>query len=192
VNPGDVNRCLRRSRCGGRLGSMVRFQGLQRETAEMPHRAAENERGKTMRKIKCALRHVDWLTALCLGALLLTLWCPPGRTEHLGADFAWMAGIKGRGNEACCAVLDCVEATVALLEHNEMESTVMIGETVLTLPSSWVHPSRGPTGMWCFVPQPTTGGKPGAYLDIQGRTRAIPPQTPTRENTRCAFFVSIN
>ena len=98
-----------------------------------------------MRTMTGALSHADWRTALCLGALLLTLWCPPGRTEHLGADFAWMAGVKGRGNEACCAVLDCVEATVALLEHNEMESTVMVGETVLTLPSAWVHPSQGPT-----------------------------------------------
>ena len=145
-----------------------------------------------MRQIKCAPRHADWLVTLFLSALLLILWCQPGRTEHLGADFAWMAGLKGRGNEACCAVLDCVEATVALLEHGEMESTVMIGETVLTLPSPWVHPSRGPTGMWCFLPQPTTGGQPGAYVGMQGRTRAIPPQTPTRENTRCAFFVSIN
>jgi len=103
-----------------------------------------------------------------------------------------MAGVKGQGNEACCAVLDCVEATVALLEHNDMESTVMIGETVLTLPSSWVHPSQGPTGMWCFIPPATTGGQPGAYVDSQGRPRAVPPQTPTRENTRCAFFLSIN
>ena len=85
-----------------------------------------------------------------------------------------MAGMKGRGNEACCAVLDCVETTVALLEHHETESTVMIGETVFTLPSAWVHPAHGPTGMWCFIPQPTAGGQPGAYIDSQGRTRAIP------------------
>ena len=117
---------------------------------------------------------------------------PPGRTEHLSADFAWMAGVTGRGNAACCAVLDCVESTVALLEKNETESTVMIGKTVLTLPSAWVHPAQGLTGMWCFIPSPTTGGQPGAYVDSQGRTRAIPPQTPTRENTRCAFFLSIN
>jgi hypothetical protein len=145
-----------------------------------------------MKNMRDALRQADWPTALILGALLLALWCQPGRTEHLGTDFAWIAGMKGRGNEACCEVLDCVESTVALLEYNDMESTIMIGETVLTLPSSWVHPSRGPTGMWCFIPPPTTGGKPGAYVDIQGRTRAIPPQTPTRENTRCAFFLSIN
>jgi len=158
----------------------------------MPPWAAENERGKTMGKMKCALRHTDWLAVLFLGALLLTVWCQPGRTEHLGADFAWMAGLKGRDNGLCCAVLDCVETTIALLEHDEMESTVMIGETVLTLPSTWVHPSQGPAGMWCFIPQSTTGGKPGAYIDIQGRTRAVPPETPTLENTRCAFFVSIN
>jgi len=145
-----------------------------------------------MRKKKCARRPADGLTALCLSALLLTLWCQPGRTEHLGADFAWMAGVKGRGNEACCEALDCVEATVALLDYDAMESTVMIGETVLMLPSAWVHPSQGPTGMWCFIPPATTGGQPGAYVDSQGRTRAIPPQTPTRENTRCAFFLSIN
>lgn len=154
--------------------------------------AAENQRGKTMGKMKCALRHADWLAALFLGAVLLTVWCQPGHTEHLGSEFAWMAGSKGRGNESCCGVLDCVETTVALLEHNGIESTVMIGETVLTLPSPWVHLSQRPTGMWCFIPQPTTGGKPGAYIDIQGRTRAIPPETPTRENTRCVFFVSLN
>jgi len=85
-----------------------------------------------MRNMTCALRHADWLTALYLGALLLTLWYQPGRTETLGADFAWMAGVKGRGNEACCEVLDGVEATVALLEHDGTESAVMIGETVLT------------------------------------------------------------
>ena len=61
-----------------------------------------------MRKIKCAQRPAEWRTALGLGALLLTLWCPPGRTEHLGTDFTWMAGVTGRGNEVCCAVLDCV------------------------------------------------------------------------------------
>ena len=145
-----------------------------------------------MRKMKCARRHAGWLVTLFLSALLLPLWCHPGRAEHLGAEFAWMAGSKGRGNQSCCGVLDCVETTVALLEHNEVESTVMIGETVLTLPSAWVHPSQGPTGMWCFIPPATTGGQPGAYVDSQGRTRAIPPPTPTRENTRCAFFLSIN
>jgi hypothetical protein len=138
------------------------------------------------------MRPVDWLAALCLGAMLLTLWCQTGHTEHLGTAFDWMAGVKGRGNQSCCGVLDCVEITVALLEQDDMESTVMIGETVLTLPSLWVHPSRGSTGMWCFIPQAATGGKPGAYVDTQGRLRAIPPETPTRENTRCAFFVSIN
>jgi hypothetical protein len=145
-----------------------------------------------MRKTRCAKRPADWLAALCLGAVLLTLWRQTGRTEHLGTAFAWMAGVKGRDNQSCCGVLDCVEATVALLGQDGMESTVMIGETVLTLPSLWVHPSSGPTGMWCFIPQATTGGKPGAYVDRQGRSRSIPPETPTRENTRCAFFVSIN
>jgi hypothetical protein len=120
------------------------------------------------------LRHAEWLTALCLGALLLTLWCPPGHTEHLGADFAWMAGMKGRGNEACCAVLDCVEATVALLEHNEMESTVMIGETVLTLPSAWVHPAHGPTGMWCFIPQPDSYPKTPTVQALADTTGVCP------------------
>ena len=138
------------------------------------------------------MRPTAGLAALGLGAVLLTLWCQTGRTEHLGADFAWLAGWKGRGSQACCGVLDCVETTVALLEHDGMDSTVMIGETVLTLPSLWVHPSSGPTGVWCFVPQATTGDRPGAYVDSQGHTRAIPPEIPTRENTRCAFFLSIN
>jgi hypothetical protein len=67
-----------------------------------------------MGKLKSILRHADWLAVLFLGALLLPLGGPLGRTEHLGTDFAWMAGVKGRGNAACCAVLDCVETTVAL------------------------------------------------------------------------------
>lgn len=145
-----------------------------------------------MRKMKCALRHANWLVTLCLGILLLILWCQTGHTEHLGTEFSWMAGSKGRGNQSCCGVLDCVETTVALLEQDGVESTIMIGETVLTLPSLWVHPSKGPTGIWCFIPQSVAAGKPAAYIDARGRTRAIPPQTPTRENTRCAFFVSIN
>jgi hypothetical protein len=138
------------------------------------------------------MRRADWLAALSLSIVVLTLWCQSGRTEHLGAEMAWLGGVKGRGNQSCCGVLDCIEATVALLEQDGTESTVMIGETVLTLPSLWVHPSKGPTGVWCFIPQPTTGGKPTAYVDVQGRTRAVPPQTPSRENTRCAFFMSIN
>jgi hypothetical protein len=95
-----------------------------------------------MGKMKCTLRHADWLAVLVLGALLLTLWCPPGRTEHLGADFARMAGVKGRGNAACCAVLDCVEATVALLENNETESTVMIGDCDMKSPQSLLCSTR--------------------------------------------------
>jgi hypothetical protein len=138
------------------------------------------------------MRHADWLAALLLNAVVLTLWCQAGHTEHLGAEFSWMEGATGRGNQSCCGLLDCVEATVALLEQDNMESTVMIGGTVLTLPSLWVHPSRGSTGVWCFIPQTTTDGKPAAYVDMQGRTRAVPPGTPTRENTRCAFFVSLN
>ena len=175
----------------GSVCPQVPFHG--RDCAhDLQRSAAENERGKMMRKTKCARRHAGWLVTLFLSALLLSLWCQPGHAEHLGAEFAWMAGSKGRGNQSCCGELDCVETTVALLEHDGVESTVMIGETVLTLPSLWVHPAQGPSGMWCFIPQATTGEKPGAYIDAQGRTRAIPPQTPTRENTRCAFFVSIN
>ena len=131
-----------------------------------------------MRKMTCALRHADWRTALCLGALLLTLWCPPGRTEHLGADYAWMAGVKGRGNEACCAVLDCVEATVALVDQNAMESTVMIGETVLTLPSAWVHPSRGPTGMWFLSHRRRQGGNLEPILMSRGGRGRSPHKRP--------------
>jgi len=43
-----------------------------------------------------------------------------------------------------------------------------------------------------FYPPADDRGQPGAYVDSQERTRAIPPQTPTRANTRCAFVVSIN
>jgi hypothetical protein len=67
-----------------------------------------------MGKLTSILRHADWLAVLFLGALLLPLGGPLGRTEHLGTDFAWMAGVKGRGNAACCAVHDGVETTVAL------------------------------------------------------------------------------
>ena len=113
--------------------------------------------------------------------------------EHFGEEFAWMNGLKGKLNQSCCGVMDCTEITVALLSERGMESTVMIGETVLTLPTPWVHPSKGHTGVWCFVPQqPTTSNEPMWYQDAQGRQRVIPPKIPTQENTRCAFYSSSN
>jgi hypothetical protein len=111
--------------------------------------------------------------------------------EHL-EEFSWMNGIKGRGNQSCCGVQDCVEATVVVLEEDVSETVVMIGETVLALPTSWVHESKGHTGIWCFVPQSASDGSARAYVDALGRIRAFPPEIPTRDNTRCAFFLTFN
>ena len=102
--------------------------------------------------------------------------------EHLD-EYEWLKGAKGRDNQSCCGVLDCVEATVALLDDTPPEYIVMVGDVELTLPAAWVHPSRGHTGVWCFVPQTAEQGRPAAYVDAQGRPRAIPPKMPTRDNT---------
>lgn len=115
----------------------------------------------------------------------------PADAEHLD-EFAWMEGLKGRKGQSCCGVADCIEATVALLEQGDVESTVMIGDTVVVLPNGWVYPSQGPTGVWCFVSPTVSDGQAARYVDGHGRTREFPPEIPSRENTRCAAYLSLN
>ncbi len=120
-----------------------------------------------------------------VGVCLLSVSTVSG--EHLGDQFSWMSGTKGKLNQSCCGVADCVETTVALLSQEEIQSTVMIGDTMLALPTQWIHPSRGHSGVWCFVPDDSS-----RYTDMQGRPRALPPKIPTLQNTRCAFYLTLN
>ena len=109
--------------------------------------------------------------------------------EHT-ANTEFLKGFHGRGNQSCCGLNDCIEATVALLDQGDTESTVMIGEHVVTLPNDWLHPSPDPggRGWWCYVVQATPFGKSPTYVDQYGNIRAVPPEKPTRENSRCVFF----
>ena len=104
-----------------------------------------------------------------------------------------MSGTKGKLNQSCCGVVDCVEATVALLSREGMQSIVVIVDTTLTIPTSWVHESRGRTGVWCFEPDPLApyGGE-GPYIDGHGSVRPTPPKITTPQNTRCAFYLTLN
>lgn len=123
--------------------------------------------------------------------VLLLLTASSAWAEHLGDEFAWMKGSRGRQNQSCCGVMDCTEGTVALLSQDGIETTVMIGETVVTLPTWWVYPSKGHTGVWCFVPEQTKDGKVAIYIDANGNERVVPPKIPSKENTRCAFYLSL-
>jgi hypothetical protein len=111
--------------------------------------------------------------------------------EHT-ASTEFLKGYHGSGNQSCCGLNDCVEATVALLDEGDTESTLMIGEHIVTLPNAALHPSPDPggRGWWCYVPQAVPDGKTPTYVDQYGNVRALPPEKPTRENSRCVFFIS--
>jgi len=114
------------------------------------------------------------------------------QAEHT-ASTEFLKGYHGRNDQTCCGLNDCIEATVALLDQGDTESTVMIGEHVVTLPNAWLHPSPDPGGhgWWCYVVQATPGNKSPTYQDRYGNVRAVPPEKPTRENSRCVFFTSV-
>ena len=123
-----------------------------------------------------------------LVSVLLSLVFLPGNlgnAAHIpGAEFEGLGTFIGQGDMPCCGGFDCVVATTALLGQHADESEVLIGETLLTVPSAWVHQAPGPTGLWCFVYNPQTDT---LYIDAEGRQRALPPTAPTRANTRCVF-----
>lgn len=122
-----------------------------------------------------------WVVWVVLFVSLGLVWC--AHAEHTDLTQA-LSGYKGKLNQACCGELDCVEATVSLLNLNEAanQATVQIGEHEVTLPAHWVHPSPKPQGYWCFVVQSTL------YYDPSGHARAVVPEVPTQENSRCVFY----
>lgn len=97
-------------------------------------------------------------------------------------SLSWMEGLRGNG--FCCRDFDCTEATIAVLDQGSGQTLVLIGEHRLTLPSSWVHPTQNGRGYWCFRSQGQT------YRDHDGILRAVPPDIPTKRNTRCVFYFS--
>jgi hypothetical protein len=99
-----------------------------------------------------------------------------------------MSGLRGQGGVSCCAEHDCAETTVALLGAQGGTAEVLVGDTVLSLPAAAVHPSQDGRGYWCFKVQiPADGTRSHLYTDSHGQQRAVPPDVPTRENTRCIF-----
>lgn len=129
-----------------------------------------------------------WIAPLWPLVLLSALLA---HAEHT-ARTELLQGYHGRDNQSCCGLNDCIEATVALLDQGDTESSVMIGEHVVTLPNAWLHPSPdlGGRGWWCYVAPATPVGKSPTYVDQDGNIRTIPPAVPTRENSRCVFFTS--
>jgi len=112
--------------------------------------------------------------------------------EHT-ADTAFLKHYTGRGNQGCCGVNDCQEATVVVLEEGGNESVVMIGKDVITIPNAWLHRSKDPKGRgwWCFVVPSAPYGESPTYRDADGHVRAVPPERATRDNTRCVFYTSM-
>lgn len=124
------------------------------------------------------MRYGIWFVSIFLCVILSTTVFATHRLS-----LAWMRGIQGNG--PCCDDYDCVEATIAVLDQGPKQTIVLVGETQLTLPSSWVHPTQDGRGYWCFRSE-----KWLTYTDQDGIRRAEPPIIPTRENTRCVFYFS--
>ena len=130
-------------------------------------------------------RFVMTLLVLLMFCLFFVLLVRRAHSEHRD-NLSWMRTFRGQNAAGCCAELDCAPTTVALLSESGDERLMLVGDTVLTLSSAWVHPSQDGKGYWCFIPLTTAT----AYEDVNGHRRAVPPDTPTRHNTRCVFYYS--
>lgn len=146
------------------------------ETVGVPTVLTRLNRARTLMKQACLVL----LLTVCING---AAWA-----EHTGWSAA-LKGYTGRHGASCCGILDCQESTVALLGQDDTESLVMVGETLLTLPNAWVHPSPHQQGIVCFVHDPAPGN---VYQDSEGNTRAVPPAQWTREKIRCVFHMAIN
>ena len=137
-------------------------------------------------------RRAGWCSWAGMAGLLTLCSLTVASAEHT-ISTTMLKGYHGRDGQPCCGLNDCVEATVALLEQGATDSTVMIGEYVVTLPNAWLHPSPDPGGhgWWCYVPQAQALNQSPTYRDQDGNVRAVPPEKPTRENSRCVFFTSM-
>lgn len=118
--------------------------------------------------------------------VLIGLTVQASQAAHRPA-LSWMAGFSGRADASCCGELDCLPETVALLAEEAGERVVLIGQEVVTLPTSWVHPSQDPQGQgWvCFLPSEVR-------TDADGHLRAVPLLHWTRERLRCVFYSVLN
>ncbi len=95
---------------------------------------------------------------LLLISAILLLFSGSTLANH-SADFLWMG--------YCCGQRDCVPITVTVMQFGKVDTTVLIHETVLSLPASSVKESEDGHTYWC-------GFKKG--------------ETITRGNTRCVFY----
>lgn len=140
----------------------------------------QTETNKTMHDIDKTIQRVIRIQALVVIILILlvALLLSRASASHR-PNLSWMTGMYGNG--PCCDDFDCTEATVIVLQQGPKESIVMIGTHELTIPSTWLHPSQDSKQYWCF-----RGSK--TYKDQHGITRAIPPEIPTKKNTRCVFY----
>ena len=119
---------------------------------------------------------------------LLLCWPALALSEHT-PELQWMQGYTNTMGVSCCGLQDCIESTVVVLALNRGNALVRIGEYEVLMPYGNVHQSHGPTGYWCFRPDP---GLPlSTYTDQDGTIRAIPPERPTTDNTRCVFTLPL-
>ena len=88
------------------------------------------------------------------------LWLTTGDTlARHSADFSWMG--------YCCGQRDCTQATVSIVQFGKVDTTVLVNDTVLVLPSGSVKESEDGHTYWC---------------------RFHDTDTIVRENTRCVFY----
>jgi len=123
---------------------------------------------------------------MCLRWIIaVLLWWPALALSEHAPSLRWMQGYTNTLGMSCCGLQDCIEAAVVVLALNRGNALVRIGEYEVRVPSGNVHQSPGPTGYWCF--RPDVGLPLRTYIDQDGAIRAIPPERPTADNTRCVF-----
>jgi hypothetical protein len=108
---------------------------------------------------------------LLLGALLFLVLWQASHAEH-AASLRWMRGYRSADGVGCCSEHDCVPWPVALLQISGDEATVLLGDTVLQLPTKSVHATQDGQTYWC----------------CQTNTAGRCPDVPTRATTRCVFY----
>src|SRR4029450_14092000 len=105
-----------------------------------------------------------------LCALRLLGWWQASHAEHT-ASLRWVRVYRSADGVGCCSEHDCVPWPVALLQISGDEATVLLGDTVLQLPTKSVHRPRGGQTYWC----------------CQTNTAGGCPVVPTPPRTGCAF-----
>jgi hypothetical protein len=127
-------------------------------------------RRQTRRPRYLCMVSVEHLLLLLSALLLLGLW-QASHAEHT-ASLRWMRGYRSADGVGCCSEHDCVPWPVALLQISGDEATVLLGDTVLQLPTKSVHATQDGQTYWC----------------CQTNTAGRCPEVPTRATTRCVFY----